>query len=123
MVPDVEKYAPLITALENALRELNIRSSNGRVTKQVPHVNVLLSPGLVVCLDRESGTEDREMSSFLNDPRIRRKRIIKILVSVSEDGAALDPFPEIEALAKFDFTSPGRYELEEFKNFVREITG
>ena len=59
-------------------------------------MNVLLSPGLVVCLDRESGTKDSEMLSFLNDPRIKRKKIVKILVSSSEDGAALTPFRKLK---------------------------
>lgn len=86
-------------------------------------MNVLLSPGLVVCLDRESGTKDSEMLSFLNDPRIKRKKIVKILVSSSEDGAGFDPFPEIEALATFDFTSAQCYGLGEFKEFVRQLVG
>ncbi len=123
VVPDIDKYGALIMALEGALKEMSVRSSNVRAQKQEPHPNVLASPGLVVCLDHESGAKDSDMSYFLNDPRVRHKRIVKILVSASEEGVAHDPFREIEAMATFDFTSPGRYELDQFKKFVSKITG
>ena len=119
-----EKCTDQILFLQKILTDLNIRSSNTLAQKGEPHVNVIMSADiLIVCLDTEAGEKDSAMSFYINHPLIRKKKIIKILLSASPDGAGLDPFPDLQASASFNFVSKDSYETHEFMEFIKGVTG
>jgi hypothetical protein len=117
VVPHMEKYNDLIVLLKRTLTDLSIRSL---IVPAQKGINVSMSAGLIMCLDAEAGEKDSAMSSFVDHPQIKNKKIIKILLSVSPDGAGFDPLPDLPALASFNFVSGESYETEKFAEFVRD---
>jgi hypothetical protein len=120
VIPDTEKYNDLMVLLKRTLTDLSIRSLIVPVQKGEPHVNLRISAGLIVCLDAKAGEKGSAMSSFMNHPQIKNRKIIKILLSASPDGAGFDPLPDLPALASFNFVSLDSYETQKFAEFVRE---
>lgn len=122
VVPDIIKYSKHIDLLQKTLTGLCLQSTNMRPQKGRNYTSVIYSGYLILCLDDESGRKDSDMSFFINQPKIKIKNIVKLLLSASADGTAYDPFPDVPAIAKFDFVSEKSYETQNLIEFFKEAT-
>ena len=119
LVNDLEKHKDVMNALEESLRELNIKYIH-----LVPNMSVKpdLSPihksdYLILCLDYS--TYNLHVETFVTQPQIKDKKFIKILVSAESDNKPHDPIPGVKALSTFKFMTDDSFEVDKFKDFMR----
>jgi hypothetical protein len=117
---DLSKHPEAINAVTKSLEQLNIK--NEVVVPDVHDRTGILpiynSNYLILCLDYSLNVSVLHVETFVTQPQIKDKKFINVFLSEFK-GESYDPIPEVTAISSFKFTPKEKYEIDEFKNFMK----